>query len=247
MRNLPTITKNLLLLNIFVWFVDILMQRYGIRLYDYLGLHYVTSSSFHIWQPLTYMFMHGGFSHLFFNMFAVLMFAPVLEQEWGGKRFLFYYLLCGLGAAFVQELVWGLKVESLLSTYSAESVMMNYVNQVVTVGASGAVFGILLAFGWFFPDVPMFIIFLPIPIKARYFVLLYAAVELLAGFSNLPGDNVAHFAHLGGMLFGLVVLLWWRYGERWLHDVRWPWQKHERLDSSRAKDYSGYHYHHREN
>ena len=249
MRNLPTITKNLLLLNVLVWFIDTMMQRYGVQLYTVLGLHYITAADFRWWQPLTYMFMHGGFSHLFCNMFAVLMFAPVLEQEWGAKKFLLYYLICGLGAALVQEGVWALKIESLLAAgYSADSVMANYANIVVTVGASGAVFGILLAFGWLFPNVPMFLLFLPIPIRARVFVLLYAAVELFAGFSGLPGDNVAHFAHLGGMLFGLILLLWWQYGERWFHSLKWPWQdsKWERLDSSRDKDYSGYHYHPRE-
>ena len=123
-----------------------------------------------IWQPVTYMFMHGNFSHLFFNMFAVLMFAPVLEGEWGVKKFLLYYFVCGIGAAIIQEGVWALRIEHLLATYNAESVMLNYVNQVVTIGASGAVFGILLAFGWLFPDVPMYIIFVPIPIRARIFV-----------------------------------------------------------------------------
>lgn len=248
MMNLPNITKNILLLNIFVWFFDVMFQRYGVQLYTLLGLHYITAADFRWWQPITYMFMHGGFSHLFCNMFAVLMFGPVLEQAWGGKKFLIYYIICGIGAAVIQEAVWAIHIQSLLTQYSASSVMTNYAAQVVTVGASGAVFGILLAFGWLFPDVPMFLLFLPIPVRARTFVILYALVELFAGFSNLPGDNVAHFAHLGGMLFGIILLVWWQYKQRLLDKIHWPWfSKHQRLDSSKDKDYSNYHYHRREN
>lgn len=247
MRNLSTITKHILLINFFVWLFDVMLQRHGIQLYDLCGLHYITAANFHWWQPLTYMFMHGGFSHLFCNMFAVLMFGPVLEQSWGERKFLFYYLLCGLGAAAVQEAVWAIHIQSLISQYDPASVMTNYANVVVTVGASGAVFGILLAFGWLFPDVPMFILFLPIPIRARIFVIVYALIELFAGFSSIPGDNVAHFAHLGGMLFGLLLLLWWRYGEPWLRSIKWPWKsKSIHWTDSKDKDYSGYHYHHRE-
>ena len=241
MRNLPIITKSLLVANLALWLLDTLLLRYGVQLYMLLGLHYISATDFHWWQPLTYMFMHGGFSHLFFNMFAVLMFGPVLENEWGARRFLIYYILCGLGAAIVQEAVWALKIQSLLATYSAESVMLNYANQVVTIGASGAVFGILLAFGWLFPNVPMFIFFIPIPIKARWLVIIYAAIELFAGFSSLPGDNVAHFAHLGGMLFGLIPLLWWTYKDR-LHLPKF-FEKFRKVEDAKDKDYSDYHYH----
>lgn len=237
MRNLPTVTKAILLANLGMWFLDVLLQKYDIQLYTFLGLHYVKGDYFHFWQPLTYMFMHSGFSHLFFNMFAVLMFGPVLEQEWGVKRYLIYYIICGLGAAFIQECVWAIKIQSLLTTYSAESVMMNYANMVVTIGASGAVFGILLAFGWLFPDVPMYLFFIPIPIKARWMVIGYAGIELFAGFSPLQGDNIAHFAHLGGMLFGLIVLLWWKYKDPLLQ--KWFPSRHS---TDRDHNYSGYHY-----
>ena len=242
MRNLPIVTQTLLIANLAVWFFDTLLQRYGISLTQVFGLHYINASGFHIWQPLTYMFMHGSFSHLFCNMFAVLMFAPILEQEWGERKFIIYYIICGLGAAIVQEAVWAIKIQSLLSAYSAESVMLNYASQVVTIGASGAVFGILFAFGWLFPEVPMFILFLPIPIRARTFVMIYAAIELFAGFSNVPGDNVAHFAHLGGMLFGWLLLLWWR-NVNWHFHIKW---NRNQPDSSEDKDYSGYHYRRRE-
>ena len=240
MRNLPIVTKSLLMANIVFWLLDILLQRYGVQLYTLLGLHYVTASGFHWWQPLTYMFMHGGFSHLFFNMFAVLMFGPVLENEWGVKRYLIYYIICGLGAAAVQEAVWAIKIQSLLTEYTAESVMLNYANQVVTIGASGAVFGILLAFGWLFPNVPMYIFFIPIPIKAKYLVIIYAVIELFAGFSHIQGDNVAHFAHLGGMLFGLLLILWWNRDK--LHMPKFL-SKFRKVEDAKEKDYSDYHYH----
>lgn len=224
MRNLPTVTKHLLLINLVVWLLDSTLQLYGIHLTQWLGFWDVRSPFFHIWQPLTYMFMHANFSHIFCNMFAVLMFGAALEREWGSKRFLTYYLICGVGAAIVQQLIW-------LWTGGA-----------VTIGASGAVFGILLAFGWLFPEVKMFLLFLPIPIRARTFVLLYAAFELMAGMYGASWDNVAHFAHLGGMLFGLLVILWWQYVQPKLNRIQWPWQKHQTLNSAKDKDYSGYHY-----
>lgn len=242
MRNLPIVSKYIILVNLMVLLFDMTLQQYGVQLTQIMGLHYVTAPTFRFWQPLTYMFMHGGFGHLFCNMFAVLMFAPILENEWGSKRFLIYYLICGLGAALVQESVWAIKVQSLLSDYEATSVMVNYAGKVVTVGASGAVFGILLAFGWLFPDVKMFLLFLPIPVRARVFVLMYAAFELMAGFSNLPGDNVAHFAHLGGMLFGWLLLLWWRHGEGFFSDL---WHKWIKKNEDPEDPHSGYHYHRR--
>lgn len=248
MRNLPIVTKSLLLANLVFWLLDMVLVKYGIQLTQILGLHYITADGFHWWQPLTYMFMHANFSHLFFNMFAVLMFGPVLEQEWGWKKFLFYYLLCGIGAAVAQELVWMLRIDHLMTIYNPASVMENYVNMVITIGASGAVFGILLAFGWLFPNVPMFIIFIPIPIRARIFVIIYAVIELFAGLVNMSGDNVAHFAHLGGMLFGLFPLLWWTYGQKWCYKLKdkWPFRLFHRagsVDNAKDKDYSDYHYH----
>jgi hypothetical protein len=139
------------------------------------------------------MFMHAGFAHLFFNMFALWMFGRVMEQAWGTKRFLLYYLVCGVGAGLVQEAG---QVLGLISPYA------------MTVGASGAVYGILLAFGMTFPEERLFIIPIPFPIKAKYFVMFYAALEVFQGFGS--SDGVAHFAHLGGMLFGLVLILYWR-------------------------------------
>ena len=230
MRNLPNITKSILLINLLMWLADVLARQYGVTLYGILGLHYWTADSFHVWQPVTYMFMHSNFSHLFCNMFAVLMFAPVLENAWGGKKFFLYYLVTGLGAALTQETVWAIQLHSLATTYG-DFYASGMAEQMVTIGASGAVFGILLAFAWLFPDVEMFLLFIPIPIRARTFVILYAAVELLAGFSSVPGDNVAHFAHLGGMLFGFLLLLYWRNKDKW-NIPKIHWKKRSSNDSS---------------
>jgi membrane associated rhomboid family serine protease len=186
------------LANVVVWLVDTILSSRGIQLYAIGGLFQFGTPYFRLWQPLTYMFLHSGFWHLFCNMFAVLMFAPVLEQRWGSRRFLIYYLVCGIGAGLVQQAVW-----FLTGTPG------------VTVGASGAVFGILFAFGWLYPDVEMFLMFIPIPIKARIFVFLYAAFELWQGIAPGAGDNVAHFAHLGGMLFGWLLLLYWMKMPQW--------------------------------
>lgn len=225
MNNLPKITKNLLLINCLMWLLDYALKARGINLTGILGLYDIRLANFAIWQPLTYMFMHANFSHLFCNMFAVLMFGVTLEREWGSKRFLTYYLICGLGAAVIQQLVW------------------LFTGPGVTIGASGAVFGILLAFGWLFPDVKMFLLFFPVPIRARTFVMLYAAFELFAGLVPTSGDNIAHFAHLGGMLFGLLVILWWQYVQPSLDRIHWPWQHNSKnLNSSKDKDYSNYHY-----
>lgn len=234
MRNLPVVTKNLLLANFIVWLLDALLERYGLSLVEWFGLmnwSYTEAFSnhphaFHIWQPFTYMFLHSGFGHLFFNMFAVLMFGPALEREWGERRFLLYYLVCGVGAALVQELVWQAFMPGQLS---------------VTIGASGAVFGVLLAFGWIFPDTPLFLFFIPVPIRARIFVIGYAVFELFAGVANISGDNIAHFAHLGGMLFGLVLILLWQNGDKWFRRGR----IHRATDGREKgeRDFSGYHYH----
>ena len=236
MRNLPTVTRNLLLLNVIAWLLTSIVARAGLDLIGVCGLHYVTAPSFHIWQFVTYMFMHFDFSHLFFNMFAVLMFAPVLEREWGATKFLVFYLICGLGAALVQEGVWALMFGDQLSLYP------EYADRLVTIGASGAVFGILLAFGWLFPDVSMYLFFIPIPIRARVMVIGYAVVELFAGLGGMvfSGDNVAHFAHLGGMLFGWLVLLYWKYGEKY---VRSLWSSLRGRKDDRDDDrWGNYHY-----
>lgn len=194
------------------------MPRVGVDLVDWLGLHFPLASDFYLFQLVTYMFMHANFSHIFFNMFAVYMFGRVLESVWGQKRFLIYYIVTGIGAGLIQELTWMIDLRDVLS---APQEMVNigggqiltkpeFYNLFVTIGASGAVFGILLAFGMLFPNVPLYIMFVPIPIKAKYFVILYGLIELTMGVASFRGDSVAHFAHLGGMLFGYLLIRYWR-------------------------------------
>ena len=180
--------KYLLIINIVAFLLCAI-----IPLDNILGLYYILSGKFHIFQPVTYMFMHGGFMHLFFNMFALWMFGRIIEQTWGTKRFLTYYFICGIGAAVIQELG---QLLGFIEPYA------------MTVGASGAIYGILLAFGILYPNEKMFIIPRPFPIKAKYFVMGYVVIELIEAL-NLS-DGVAHFAHLGGMLFGFIYILWWK-------------------------------------
>lgn len=216
MNNLPTVTKNLLIINVLCFFGMLVARRYGIDAENLLGLHFFLASDFKLAQLISYMFMHANFQHIFFNMFAVWMFGRVLEQVWGPKRFLTYYLICGIGAGLIQELVQYLEYAFTLSNYDSVNLgiaggivpMEEYLNMMTTVGASGAVYGILLAFGMLFPNSQMFIFPLPFPIKAKYFVIGYAVLELFLGLSG--GDGVAHFAHLGGMLFGLILIIYWR-------------------------------------
>jgi len=240
MKNLPIVTRYLLIANFVVYFLAAVLQRYGLDLNAWCGLHYVSGGTFHWWQPVTYMFLHADLGHIFCNMFAVWMFAPMIEQQWGERRFAIYYLVCGLGAALIQELVW-----------SMMAIPPQYLPYLNTIGASGAVFGILFAFGWLYPDVPMFILFVPIPIRARIFVILYALFELFAGLGSVAGvsaDHVAHFAHLGGMLFGWLLILYWRKNE-WREPKLFDWwkrlrdkSKHTRLDSSKDDRFGDYHY-----
>ena len=209
---LPPVVKNLLILNVLFFLADISLQTRGIDLTQWLGLHYITAQDFYPWQFITYMFMHGNFSHLFFNMFALWMFGYALENYWGSKRFLVYYLITGVGAALIQTGVLALEIRGMtqgLPPFAAQ----HYINQIVTVGASGAVYGILLAFGMCFPNVPIFLYFF-FPIKAKWFVIIYGVIELFAGIGG-TADGVAHFAHLGGMIFGLLLILYWRkHGSR---------------------------------
>ncbi|WP_298107026.1 rhomboid family intramembrane serine protease [uncultured Bacteroides sp.] len=233
MNSIPVITKNLLIINVLMFLGTLVARTYGIDLADYLGLHFFMSDRFNAAQLITYMFMHGGFTHVFFNMFAVWMFGRILEQVWGPKRFLFYYLLCGIGAGLIQEGVTAVRYFTMESGMNPEAVSavlsegakalssgMNFVDPGMaelnivlnssTVGASGAVYAILLGFGMLFPNERMFIFPLPMPIKAKYFVMGYALIELYSGLANNPTDNVAHFAHLGGMIFGFILIMYWR-------------------------------------
>lgn len=256
LSNIPEVVKNLLIINVIMLLATMVMESRGISLNNMLGIHHYTSPEFKPYQLVTYMFMHGGFTHLFFNMFALYMFGRVLETVWGPKRFLLYYMVTGIGAAIVNMAVQSFALsgmeeavnyyvqnptpsnfELFLDEYGGGGNYMQFIadftqnaqnseyisatiekaeqmlistRDVPTVGASGSVFGILLAFGMLFPNTQLMLLIPPIPIKAKYFVIIYGALELYSGISNNPGDNVAHFAHLGGMLFGFFLIQYWK-------------------------------------
>lgn len=226
---LPLVTKNLIIINFIIWLAELVFSKHfaGLDIHRYAALHYFESSDFNPAQLITYMFLHGNFMHLFFNMFALFMFGTTIESTLGSKRFLFYYISCGLGAAIIQEITWYFTWEStfvpLLAnlngcTFEEMRIAINqaiamgqelpFLNSLMTIGASGSVYGILLAFGMIFPNRAIYMMFIPIPIKAKYFVIFYGLVELWSGFS--ANDDIAHFAHLGGMLIGLFIILYWK-------------------------------------
>lgn len=264
---LPTVVKNLLIINVLVFLATMVLERKGIYLEEYLSLYFFKSEKFHVYQYFTYMFMHANVSHLFFNMFALWMFGYILENYWGSKRFFMFYIICGLGAAFVHTLVTGFGYYGSLSAinvyaqnpdpdafvnllrqkfsgfyrtdvlndfvetwksadamsardFAVQSVniahdVLQSTTGIPTVGASGAIYGVLLAFGMMFPNQRIYLYFL-VPIKAKWFVILYIALELFEGIFA-TGDGVAHFAHLGGMIFGYFLIRYWRKREfsRW--------------------------------
>lgn len=219
MNNIPTITKNLLIVNVVVFLATYLFRNMGVDLNNVLGLHFFLAPDFHIYQLFTYMFAHGGFSHIFFNMFALWMFGCIVERTWGPKKFLTYYIVCGVGAGLFQELAQfaqfyliaseQLPHFTLAQTMKVADANAAFLNLWTTVGASGAVYGILLAFGMLYPEERIFIFPLPVPIKAKWFVMGYAAIELFMAYSS-TGDGVAHLAHLGGMVFGFFLIRYWR-------------------------------------
>ena len=235
---MPPVTKNLIIINVLIWLVEVIFPRFGANaIIRHLGLHYISASEFNPVQLLTYMFVHDQrtFFHVFFNMFTLFFFGPMLERLWGSKKFFIYYMICGIGAALVQEGVWALTWENeylkALAVQNGESIVvmrqeverliasgdkaiLQYIDSfqsasMVTVGASGAIFGVLLGFAFVFPNVPLYLFFVPIPIKAKYMVAGYAVIEFFFGVTHTM-NTVAHFAHLGGMLFGLFLLLYWR-------------------------------------
>jgi membrane associated rhomboid family serine protease len=262
--NVPPVLKNLLIINILMFIGSMVIERtMHVDLNNILGLHYFKSELFRPYQIITHMFMHANLTHIFLNMFMLWMFGRVLEQVWGGRRFLFYYFFTGLGAAALHMLVMHIELSSLArdatafsntpspdlfaafikehlgrssppqlydfiqgwlahpgdSSYSNQA--LEFVNQIVkskmniaTVGASGAVYGVLLAFGVIFPNMPLVLIFFPFfPIKAKYMVIAMGVLELLYGLS-MSGSNVAHFAHLGGMIFGFILIKYWNTSRR---------------------------------
>lgn len=231
---LPAVIKNIIIINVIMVLLSFtLYSTMHIDLADYLGLHYWRSGLFKPWQLVTHMFMHGDprslqetVMHIFFNMFGLWMVGATLENAWGPKRFLIFYFFCGIGAALCQigvqaiqiepwltklaaQYPWALIKRDLLSTTPSVPYNMRIARiDEGMVGASGAIFGVLFAFAYLFPDVIFYFGFF-FPIKAKYFVAIYAAIELFSGLRPSVGDNVAHFAHLGGMLFGFILLRIW--------------------------------------
>ena len=210
---LPTVVKNLLIINVLLFLATFTLNRFHIDLTNILGLHFFKASDFRLYQLVTYMFMHGNFEHLFFNMFALWMFGSTLENIWGSKRFLLFYMVCGLGAGLCQEVVQYIEYTTSLVNYGTVNMgghivpMSAYLNLMNTVGASGAIYGLLLAFGMMFPNEYVYLYFL-VPIRTKWFIIGMVVIELVSGFYG--GGNIAHFAHLGGMLFGLIMILNWK-------------------------------------
>ncbi len=230
---LPEVIKNLLIINGLFYLASVVLGSvFGLDLARLLGIYLPFSEHFEPYQIVTHMFMHGNLGHIFFNMFALWMFGYALENVWGPKRFLIYYLVTGFGAAFlhlgvtyfefsmIRDQISDIQLQDILA--NGQSALLNgqnYVDPILakanlllntpTVGASGAVFGVLLAFGMMFPNQPVYIYFL-FPIKAKYLVMIFGALELYNGIANDPDSNIAHFAHLGGMLFGYLLIRYWR-------------------------------------
>jgi len=227
---MPPVVLNLIIINALLLLITMMFSD-KVNLYRILGLFYVSSPDFKTWQFVSYMFMHGGFYHLLFNMFALWMFGSILEQVWGPKRFLTFYMITGIGAGLVQLLVAYIRVQSIEGILTPEQLQDVYtrgpelweqgktymdgtmasLNRIIntpTVGASGAVFGILLAFGMMFPNTMLYVFF-AIPIRAKYFVIIYGVAELYFGVTGTQ-DGIAHFAHLGGMVFGFFMVKYWK-------------------------------------
>ncbi|MDR0507837.1 MAG: rhomboid family intramembrane serine protease [Dysgonamonadaceae bacterium] len=229
-NTIAPVTKNILIINFIIW-VGCYMTKANTAVFhlaDMLGLHFFSARGFNIFQLITYMFTHVDSLHLFCNMFALFMFGSVVERTWGTKRYLIYYFTTGIGAGLVQMLVWYIQIMN-------DAIPIFYVDFLVTIGASGAVFGLLLAFVIMFPNAPLYLMFIPVPIKAKYMVAGYGIIELIYGVSNRSGDNIAHFAHLGGMLFGIILILYWQknyihYRPGWLYNtVSKLWKRKKKM------------------
>lgn len=212
-RFLP-VTRNLLLINVVCFLLQKVLEMRGIDLSSALGLHFVLADSFGVWQLVTYMFLHGSLTHLFFNMFSLWMFGSIVERDLGQRKFLTLFFVCGIGAGICQELwqtadylIEGMYRYDMVNTGASLMPMTSFLNLWTTIGASGACYGVLLAFGMLHPNERIMMLLPPIPMKAKYFVAGYAVIEVISAYAS--NDNVAHFAHLGGMLFGWLLLRHW--------------------------------------
>ncbi|MCO4293159.1 rhomboid family intramembrane serine protease [Solitalea sp. MAHUQ-68] len=208
---IPPVVKNILIINVICFLAQLNPMMNGWLTHNGAAF-YFDSPNFRIWQLFTYAFLHGSSTHLFFNMFAVFVFGPPIENYLGSKRFLTYYMLTAIGAILLQSIITGYQVYSVAGTFfpiHQGIVSAQELPYPPVIGASGAVFGILIAFGMLFPNMLLYLYFL-FPIKAKYLVIAYGAFELFYAVQNNPNDNVAHYAHLGGMLFGFILLKVWK-------------------------------------
>ena len=217
MRNIPDIIKQLIIINVLIFIGS---QFVGQTAYDVLALHYLKNNLFGFWQIVTHMFMHGSISHILFNMFGLWMFGSPLAQMWGKNKFLFFYLSAGFGAAALQLMVYHLQIQGFVDDLIAQGYALDEIYrslqqsqslfQVTMVGASGALYGVLVAFAFMFPNAELMLIFLPIPIKAKYFVPLVLLMDLFFGFSSYSMGPIAHFAHVGGAITGFLIMWYWK-------------------------------------
>ena len=209
-RNLPTAVKNIIMINILVMVMTSLNENFMVEKF---ALFYPTSPFFHWWQPVTHMFMHGGFWHIFFNMYTLFIFGSILERVWGTKKFLIFYFITGLGAAAVHTGVEWLQMQFWMGQ-AAEGNMValksiHALKMTPPVGASGAIYGVLMGYAMLYPDSIMTLVFPPVSLKAKWFVLIFAGIELLTGVTG-TGGGIAHFAHLGGLIFGFLLIMYWK-------------------------------------
>jgi membrane associated rhomboid family serine protease len=210
MRNIPTAVKNIIIINVLVMIMMALNETFMLEKF---ALFYPTSPFFHLWQPVTHMFLHGGFGHLFFNMYSLFIFGSVLERVWGVKKFLLFYFVTGIGAAAVHSGVQWIQMQTYINAAAEGSTVamqaMHMLKMTPTVGASGAIYGVLMGYAMLYPESVLTLIFPPVSLKAKWFVLIFAAIELALGvFGTRAG--IAHFAHLGGLIFGFVLILYWK-------------------------------------
>jgi membrane associated rhomboid family serine protease len=231
MNNITPVVKNLIIINIIFFIAKLLFAN--LSLDYYLGVFYFDSPLFSAWQIITYMFMHGDYMHIFFNMFALYSFGSILEAHWGGKRFINFYLITGIGALLLQWGVQAFEVYQITgSVFNPGAVTVDLASKMAgvnltdisiagkdtlldiyttpMVGASGAIFGLLVAFGMLYPNIELYIMFIPVPVKAKYIIPIYIVIELFLGVGQFKGDSIAHFAHLGGALIGFILVKLWR-------------------------------------
>ena len=212
--SMPPVVKNLIMINVLMYLITAITGNF---MYENFALFYFKSPFFKPYQLVTHMFMHGGFTHILFNMYTLYIFGCVLERVWGSQKFLFYYFVTGIGAALLHMGVMYLQLRGYIADFNAGDMFAQSSIQSIlvtpTVGASGAIYGLLLAYGMLFPDNIMQLIFPPVALKAKWFVIIFGALELLLGLSGRGGD-VAHFAHLGGMIFGWFLIMYWKKNNR---------------------------------